>query len=600
MTSASQDEGAEPTNGDNRGLLGDQPPGAGAAAVDGLELRAAIRELLNLAQNVLAELDLDVVLERVLAAARELTGAQYAALGVLNKSRTGLERFVSAGLGDSEAQAIGAPPQGDGVLGQLIRDPRPLRLADIGQHPSSFGFPPGHPSMQTFLGVPILVAGQPFGSLYLTEKRNREDFTARDEEALVVLAELAGLAIDHAHRYTHSEIHRGELQRAVDALDATVQVSRALAGQTDLDKVLQLVARRAQALISARALVIELREREDVVVGAVAGEVGEGVMGQRLRLKNSVANAAMMTATTQRLEDEPNRSRFEEYDLGRLGVHPRGGLVVPLTLRGRAYGVLVAVDPLGDDAAFTAHDQQLLEWFAASAATCVVSALVVSAERERERLAAFEHERGRWARELHEGTLQRLAGLRIELASARGARNLDTLDEAVATALAGLRSEMGALRSLSFELRPSVLDEFGTEAAISALVDIAEQHGVAVELYVDLADEQAREPVRHTAELETAMYRIVQEALSNIQNHAHAAHASVTVKETEDLLELIIRDDGRGFDAAEIDQGFGLPELRDRIELLDGKLRIDSSLGHGTTVHATLPARRRPAADERG
>jgi len=557
---------------------------------------ATIRELLDVAQRVLAELDVEVVLNRVLTAARDLTGARYAALGILDPARAGLERFVTVGLDPGAEQAIVAPPKGHGVLGELIRDPRPLRLADVGAHPRSYGFPVGHPPMRTFLGVPVSIAGQPFGNLYLTEKAGGALFTAADEEAVVVLSEFAGLAIDHAHRYSRSEARRGELQRTVDALDATVQVSRALVGQTDLEKVLELVAKRARALISARALVIELREREDLIVGAAAGEVPDGLVGQRLKLKHTVASAAMLTFTTQRLEDEPNRTRFAEYGLGRLGIRPQGGLVVPLTLRGQAYGVLVALDRREGGPDFTRHDQRLLEWFATSAATGLVTALVVSAERERARLAAAEQERGRWARELHEGTLQRLAGLRLELAGARGAGKLEVLDKAVATALDELRSEITILRSLSFELRPSVLDELGIESAIVALADLADQSGIEVDLSVDLAYERGRQTVRHTADFETAIYRIVQEALSNVQDHAGAAHAKVTVSETEHSVEVIVEDDGVGFEPADVVEGFGLAGLRDRVDLLDGALRIDSAPGHGTTIQVALPARRSEAA----
>jgi signal transduction histidine kinase len=555
-----------------------------------------IRELLDVAQRVLAELDVEVVLDRVLTAARGLTGARYAALGVLDVTRTGLERFVTSGLDPGAEQAIGAPPKGHGVLGELMRDPRPIRVANVGAHPRSFGFPVGHPAMRTFLGVPVSVAGRPFGNLYLTEKEGGALFTAGDEEAVVVLAEFAGLAIDHAYRYSRSEARRGELQRAVDALDATVQVSRALAGQTDLEKVLELVAKRARALISARALVVELRERDDLVVGAAAGEVPEGLVGQRFKLKHTVASAAMLTFTTQRLDEEHNRTRFEEHGLGRLGIHPRGGLIVPLILRGQAYGVLAALDRREGGPDFTRHDQRLLEWFAASAATGLVTALVVSTERERARLEAEEQERGRWARELHEGTLQRLAGLRFELVGARGAGNLGVLDKAVATALDELRSEITILRSLSFELRPSALDELGIESAIVALADLAEQSGVAVDLNVDLAYERGRDAVRHPAEFETAIYRIVQEALSNVQEHARAAHANVTVSETENSVELIIEDDGAGFEPADVVEGFGFAGLRDRIDLLDGTLRIDSAPGRGTTVQVELPVQRGGAA----
>ena len=157
-----------------------------------------VRSVLSIARGVLSDLDLETVLGRVLDAARELTGARYAALGVLDEQRGALSRFVTVGIDDERRRAIGQLPTGRGVLGELIVHPTPLRLADVGAHPHSYGFPPGHPPMRTFLGVPVEVAGVAFGNLYLTDKEGGGEFTQEDEDALVVLAEFAGVAIDHA------------------------------------------------------------------------------------------------------------------------------------------------------------------------------------------------------------------------------------------------------------------------------------------------------------------------------------------------------------------------------------------------------------------
>src|SRR5664279_3135264 len=214
------------------------------------------RGVLDVARGVLDDLDVEAVLERVLAAARDMTGARYAALGVLDESRTQLARFLSLGIDDSARRMIGPPPTGRGVLGELIRHPRPLRIADVGSHPVSYGFPAGHPPMGSFLGVPVVVSGRPYGNLYLTEKQGAAEFDAADEEAVVLLAGFAGVAIDHARRFAGSESERQELQRTVDALDATLQIARALGGQTELPAILELVAKRGRALVSARVVVI--------------------------------------------------------------------------------------------------------------------------------------------------------------------------------------------------------------------------------------------------------------------------------------------------------------------------------------------------------
>ncbi len=556
-----------------------------------------IRSVLGVARSVVSDLDLEVVLERVLESARELTGARYAALGVLDESRTGLSRFLTAGIDPQAREAIGVLPRGRGVLGELISDPSPLRLRDVGAYPRSYGFPAGHPPMTSFLGVPILVAGGPYGNLYLTDKQGAEEFGEDDEEAVVLLAEFAGVAIDHARRYTGVETQREALQQTVAALDATIQIARAVGGETDLAHILELVAKRGRALVSARALVIEHLSGNQLVVAAAAGELPPGLANQTVDLQHSVASAALRTLRSQRLEEEPNRARFERHGLGRLGVTATAGLLVPLVYRGHAYGVLVAIDRLENGPGFTDEDQRLLEAFAASAATAVATAESAAADRRRQRLAAAEHERGRWARELHDETLQGLAALRIGLSAAlRAAEPGDPLADAVRQAVAQIGEEITGLRSLITDLRPAALDELGLEAAIESLADRAGRNDLEVDISIDLAHEQKqRTSGRLTPELEIAVYRVIQEALTNARKHGHAERAVVEVHEDETHVHVRIRDDGDGFDPQARTDGFGLLGMRERTQLVDGSLVIDSVPGRETIVTASFPTRR---ADE--
>jgi len=547
--------------------------------------------VLDLAHGVLADLDLDVVLERVIEAARDLTGARYAALGVLDRSRSGLERFITVGIDDPTHQSIGALPRGRGVLGELISDPRPLRLVDVGAHPRSYGFPPGHPAMAGFLGVPVLVAGKPFGNLYLTEKSGAEEFTEEDERAVVRLADLAGVAIDHAQRYGDVEARRAELARTVEALDATVQIARAVGGETNLDAVLQLVAKRGRALVSARALVIEQQQGAEIVVVAGAGELPSGLVGRTVDPHESVASAALRSLYTLRLEDEPNLARFNRHGLGRLGVRADAGLVVPLVFHGRGYGVLIAVDPLQDGPVSTADDQRLLEAFAVSAATAVATAESVEADRRRLRLAAAEQERARWARELHDETLQSLASVRLGLAAQLKRPELETAIEAIRDAAGQLEIQMGNLRSLITDLRPAALDDMGAEQAIEDLAERARDRGLEVELTIDLAYEHGRQQDRHPSELEMAMYRIVQEALGNSIKHGNARRVAVEIDGDHTTVRVTVHDDGDGFDPTTKTRGYGLLGMQARAELLGGTLGIESAPTQGTTVRAELPAR---------
>jgi len=544
----------------------------------------------RLAREVLSELDVEVVLRRLVESARELSGARYAALGVTDASRIQLERFITAGIDEETREAVGELPKGRGVLGELIAHPVPLRLADVGGHPHSYGFPPGHPPMTTFLGVPVMIGGIPFGNLYLTEKAGGEEFTEEDEQTVVLLAEFAGVAIDHARRYTGLEVRHATLQRTVEALDATMQIARALGGETDLDLILGLVAKRGRSLVSARALVIEHEQGGEMVVAAGAGDLPSGLIGRRVDLEDSLASAALRVSRTLRLEDQPNRARFERHGLGRLGVHATAGLVVPLMFRGRGYGVLIAVDRLENGPAFSSDDQRLLEAFAASAATAMATAVTVEAERRRQRLAAAEQERAHWARELHDETLQNLAAMRLGLAAQLNGSGGESVIEAVREAVAQLEQEIRTLRALVTDLRPAALDDLGAQAAIEDLADRARGRGLDVDLFVDLAYEQGRKRDRHTTEVETAMYRLVQEALNNATKHGDARRAHVEVVEDDLTVRVTVRDDGRGFDPTIQSDGFGLIGMRERVELLRGTLEVASSPGRGTTVTATFPA----------
>ncbi len=160
------------------------------------------------------------------------------------------------------------------MLGTLIEHPQPLRLQDVGQHPSSYGFPAGHPPMHSFLGVPILIRGQAWGNLYLTEKQDG-DFTERDEEAATILADWAAIAIDNARTYETSERRRVEAEKAIRGLEATRDVAVAIGGEIALEHVLELIVKRGRALVGARSLVIMLRDGEDLVVHASAGHATE-------------------------------------------------------------------------------------------------------------------------------------------------------------------------------------------------------------------------------------------------------------------------------------------------------------------------------------
>ncbi len=543
-----------------------------------------IRRLLDVGRVLTTELDTGLVLDRVLEGAREITGARYAALGILNDEHTGLEQFLTSGVDEDTRRAIGDLPRGRGVLGALIENPAPLRLADVGQHPSSYGFPAGHPVMRSFLGVPIVIRGQVWGNLYLTEKVDAE-FTEADEEAAVVLADWAAIAIGNAKSYEISERRREEAETASRGLEATHDVAIAIGEEIALEHVLELIVKRGRALVSARSLVIMLRDGEELVVHTSAGDVEE-VHSVRLAISESTSGQVLQSRRPERISDVASRLRIAPREFG--VEDPHTALLVPMLYRGDAVGVLAAFDRGKDSEAFTEDDEQMLRTFAASAATAVALAKSVQADQLRNSLASAEAERGRWARELHDETLQGLGGLRVLLSSVLRLDDLPKAQQAVRGAMVHIEHEIENLRSIITELRPAALDELGLRTAIEALLDRHREQGVfQINGELALPDVGAGEE-RLDTEIESTAYRLVQEALTNVAKHAGATSVRVMVGGEADELQIEVEDDGAGFDPDVATGGFGLAGMRERVSLAGGDLSI-SSTEHGTLVKACLP-----------
>ncbi|MGD0452243.1 MAG: GAF domain-containing protein [Solirubrobacteraceae bacterium] len=544
--------------------------------------QAWLRQLLSVGRALTSELDQRVVLERVLETARELTGARYAALGVLNDQRSELERFVTAGIDEETHRAIGELPRGRGVLGVLIEQPQPLRLGDVSEHPSSYGFPAGHPVMRSFLGVPVVIHAQVWGNLYLTEKAGGE-FTQRDEEAAVILAQWAAIAIENARLYETSERRRETSEKASRALRVSRDVAVAVGGEVALERVLELIVKRARALVDARSVLIWLREGEELVVAAKAGDAARDALGVRVPIAGTVTGGVLESRQPRRLLD---MSPFREPGARELGVaDAEAALLVPMLHRGEAVGVLVVFD---GSRGFEDDDEHLLQTFAVSAATAVALAQSVQADRLRGALAAADAERRRWARELHDDTLQSLGALRMLLAGALRHDGLPRTREAVQRAVAHVEREIENLRAIITDLRPASLDELGLRAAIESLLERHREQGVIrIESELSMSSPAERRR-RLDPELESAIYRLIQEALTNVTKHAGASTVRVQIRESDREVEIEVQDDGAGFDSDAAREGFGLAGMRERATLAGGSLSIASG-EQGTLVKARLP-----------
>jgi two-component system, NarL family, sensor histidine kinase DevS len=536
-----------------------------------------LRAMVDAGLALASELSLDAVLQKIVETSAELTGARYAALGVLDPSGRALERFVVTGIDPETQDAIGDLPHGRGVLGALIEDARPLRLDDLGTDPRSVGFPPHHPSMRTFLGVPILLRGVAFGNLYLTEKADGASFTDEDEELVTLLSSQAAVSIENARLYEAAT-------RWLRQLESLNEIASALVSEVDVGRVLELVASRLRELVKARLVLIALPVAGgDLVVRATDGEGSGELLGMRLQRDASKTARVLERRHSERVDSLIDDIEMDQ-DAGRkMGV--RTGIFVPMILRDRAIGVISAHDREGADARFTDEDVRLAEAFASRAAVAVDLSERVARDALRQVVTAQELERRRLARELHDETGQALTSILLKL------KSID--DEGDPARLAGATAELRELvvatlqdvRALAVELRPKALDDFGLVSAIERLVEtFREQTGIEVDLEPRLGTD------RLSPEIETTLYRITQEALTNVVKHARATRVSIVLTRRDSAVSAVIEDDGRGIDSGDpTGDGLGLVGMKERVALVGGRLVVESTAGGGTTLSIEVP-----------
>ncbi len=537
-----------------------------------------LRVLVDSGIALSSELSLDALLQRIVETAAELTSARYAALGVIGKSGQALERFLTTGIDAETYAAIGDLPRGRGILGVLIRETQALRLHDIANDPRSVGFPPRHPPMKTFLGVPIVLRGAAYGNLYLTEKQGGADFSEEDEELTQLLAAQAAVAIENARLYETST-------RWLRQLESMNEIGIALASEIELEPLLALVARRLQELVDARLVLIVLPDGEELRVAAAEGEGTYGVVGMELGFAGSKAGRVLERGRSERVDSVLDDPEIDQQAAGRLGVH--SALFVPLVARGEAIGIVIAHDKSGPTPTFTDDDLRLAEALAARAAVAVDLSERVSRDAVRRVVEAQELERARLARELHDQTGQALTSILLGLSPLEDTASTEEERSAVASLRELVVSTLQDVRRLAVELRPSALDDFGLASAVERLVDNLRDHsGLRVDVEAQLGE--ARLP----PDVETALYRIIQEALTNTVKHAGATHISILLTHRGGLAVAVVEDNGSGFETNALrGDGLGLVGMRERVGLVGGKLRVESNPGGGTTVHAEVPLR---------
>jgi signal transduction histidine kinase len=538
-------------------------------------MKDRVRRLLDAGIALTSELSLDALLQSLVETAADLTGARYAALGVIDPTGRELERFITTGVDAETHAAIGDLPRGRGILGVLISEAEPLRLHEIADDPRSVGFPPNHPPMKTFLGVPVLLRGMAYGNLYLTEKRGGGDFTVEDEEIVTLLAGQAAVAIENARLFESAK-------RWSEQLEALIEVGNALATEIELPRMLELVASRLRETLRARFVVILLVTPDGALhVETVAGDVDASLLGTSVAVEGSKAGKALERRRGERVDsvlEDPESDRDLTRKLGMLAA-----LYAPMIVRGQPIGLMIVGDKLVPDRRFSTEDLRLAETFASRAAVAADQGRQIQRNVFRRVVGAQEEERRRLARELHDETGQALTSILLGLKALEDSQGED-LSKGVADVRELVVQTLQDVRRLAVELRPKALDDFGLEPALERLaMGFSEQTGIEVEL-------ETRVGGRLPNDVETVLYRIVQEALTNVVKHSRAGRVSILVTRKNGSVAAVIEDDGKGFDPASTrDNGVGLIGMRERIALLEGRFSIESREGAGTTLAVEVP-----------
>jgi signal transduction histidine kinase len=378
----------------------------------------------------------------------------------------------------------------------------------------------------------------------------------------------------YADELERANVH---LTRSVDRLEAFADIGRAVGGETDLERILSLILAHGRDIVAARRLIVCLPEGDELV--ALTGEALRRDPELRMPINGSVAGQAMLLDRPMRATADDDARRLEQLAPGATSA-----ILVPLIFRGETLGVLAGIDRV-DGRPFEEEDEQLLLSVAASAATAIATARSVAAVRLRLSLEAAEEARGRWARELHDETLQGLTGIRMLLAAGLAREDLPALRAAAQTADTHVGEEMRKLRDLIAELRPAALDDLGLGPAIESLAKRQAAIGgfsIALDLELDAVQ-------RIAPDTESVIYRIAQESLSNVVKHADAAEVTLGVKQLPRCVEIEVRDDGHGFEQGETVEGFGITGMRERATLAGGRLSVTSGEGQPTCISAVLP-----------
>jgi signal transduction histidine kinase len=535
-----------------------------------------MRGLLDAVIAIGSDLELEAMLRRVVEAAVELVDARYGALGVIGDGKQ-FAQFIPVGFSDDEIKRIRQWPEGHGLLGVLVQDPRSLRLAEISGHPASSGFPPGHPVMRTFLGVPIRVRDQVFGNLYFAEKRTGGEFTEEDEAVLGALGSAAGVAIENARLYDEARRQQRWLRATADV------VTQLLSGETP-DKVLATVTKRTLELSGADLVTLEIPDDDGhhLTVVNAEGIGAEGISGMVIPSSESLARRVMDAGEPLFVADLASEQRANAAIRGAMS-HIGASVVFPLGVPGNVRGVIIVGRQTGGPA-FTPNMTALVASFAGQAGV----ALELAAGRAYgERLSVYE-DRDRIARDLHDLVIQRLYATGMSLEGTMPLVTRPEVRDRIGSAVDAMDDTIKDIRASIFALQARGMKEPAFRADILGLVDeMAGMLGFAPTLRLG-GGLNARIP----SSLGDQALTVLREALSNVARHAGATKADVTVDVDHEHLTVTVLDNGCGIQPGT--RRSGLSNLAERARALHGDLTVCPGSPDGTLLIWRVPMAAEP------
>ncbi len=535
--------------------------------------------------ELVRDLSLDVVLDRIVRLAREQAGARYAALGVVDEEGN-LVQFIPVGMTEEEVSRLDHPPVGLGLIGALARDRRTIRIPQIGKDPRAVGFPPNHPKMQSFLGVPIMLGDRLLGQIYLTDKQDYPVFTETDERVIETLAAYAAGAISNARHFEEVVARDRELNRRNEDLALLNDMAAAMTSSLDVDEILGYTLDRVMSYLNVEAGEVFLRDDGDknLRLALHRGEYSEAFATREyFRLGEGFIGLVAETGkpmVSTNLRDDMRFLRPAVLEAGFKSI-----ACIPLAARSKVVGVMSVATRQP-----RVFDERELHLMVAIGTWAGITVENASLHRQARRLAVLE-ERERIGMDLHDGIIQSIYGVGLALEYARISIEDDPRQarKKIEQAIEGLNSTIRDIRAYILDLRPR---QFSGEDLMQGLQRLADEYRANTLAEATLSGPEnglAGLPPSHV----TALFHICQEALANSAKHSQARRADIHLWTTRDRVLLEVTDNGVGFDLRKmsVTLGHGLSNMHVRARKVGGDVEITSAPGEGTTVLAWVPRR---------